>query len=93
MRGLSQPRLDSTGYSLTEIFRNAGDVFVDNGGMVPKLERHLASRSFEVCPRLRMCLGLAAVERLLSIFRQVSKRSVLFCLQRIFDKISHFEGQ
>jgi hypothetical protein len=37
--------------------------------------------------------GLAPVERLLSIFRQVGKRSVLFCLQRIFDEISHFERQ
>ena len=37
--------------------------------------------------------GLAPVERLLSIFRQVGKRSVLFRLQRIFDEISHFERQ
>jgi hypothetical protein len=37
--------------------------------------------------------SLAPVERLLSIFRQVGKRSFLFCLQRIFDEISHFERQ
>ena len=37
--------------------------------------------------------SLAPVERLLPIFRQVGKRSVLFCLQRIFDEISHFERQ
>lgn len=93
MRGLSQPRLYCTGYSPMEILRNTRDVFVGNGGMVPKLERHLTSRSLEMCPSLRMCHGLAPVERLLSIFRQVGKRSVLFCLQCIFDEISHFEGQ
>ena len=76
-----------------EILWNARDVFVGNGGMVPKLEGHLVSRSLEMCPSLRMRHGLAPVERSLSIFRQVGKRSVLFCLQRIFDEISHFERQ
>jgi len=70
-----------------EILWNARDVFVSNGGVVPKLEGHLASRSLEMCPGLRMRHGLAPVERLLSIFRQVGKRSVLFRLQRIFDEI------
>ena len=93
MRGLSQSRLDGTGYSPMEILWNARDVFVGNGGMVPKLERHLTSRSFEMCPSLRMRQGLAPIERLLSIFRQVGKRSVLFYFQRIFDEISHFERQ
>lgn len=90
---MSQSRLDCTGYSPMEILWNERDVFVGNGGMIPKLEGHLASRSLEMCPRLRMRHGLAPVERLLSIFCQVSKRSVLFCLQRIFDEISHFERQ
>jgi hypothetical protein len=93
VRSVSQPRLDCTGYSPMEISWNTRDVFVSNSGMVSKLEGHLASRSLEVFPRLRMRHGLAPVERLLSIFRQVGKRSVLFCLQRIFDEISHFERQ
>lgn len=37
--------------------------------------------------------GLAPVKRPLSIFCEVSKRSVLFSLQGIFDEISHFERQ
>ena len=41
MRGLSQSRLDCTGYSPMEILWNARDVFIGNGGMVPKLEGHL----------------------------------------------------
>ena len=93
VRSVSQPRLDCTGYSPMEILWNARDVFVGNGGVVPKLEGHLASRSLEMCPGLRMRHGLAPVERLLPIFRQVGKRSVLFRFQRIFDEISHFERQ
>lgn len=93
MRGLSQSRLDGTGYSPMEILWNARDVFIGNGRMIPEFEWQLTSRSFEMCPSLRMRLGVAPVERFLSIFGQVCKRSVLFCLQRIFDEISHFERQ
>jgi len=41
VRSMSQPRLDRTGYSPMEISWNARDVFIGNGGMVPKLEGHL----------------------------------------------------
>jgi len=90
---MSQSRLDGTGYSPMEILWNTRDVFIGNGGMIPKFEEQLTSRSFEMCPSLRMRLGVAPVERFLSIFGQVGKRSVLFCFQRIFDEISHFERQ
>jgi hypothetical protein len=93
VRGLSQSRLDGTGYSPMEILWDARDVFVASGRVVPEFEGHLASRSLEMRPSLRMRQGLASIERLLSIFRQVGKHSVLFCLQRIFDEISHFERQ
>lgn len=70
--GLSQSRLDCTGYSPMEILSNARDVFVGDGGVVPKIEGHLASRSFEMRPGLRMCQCLVPVEGLLSIFRQAA---------------------
>jgi hypothetical protein len=76
-----------------EILWNARDVFIGNGRMIPEFNGQLASRSLEMHPSLRVRQGLASIERLLSIFRQVGKRSVFFCLQRIFDKISHFERQ
>lgn len=91
MRGLSQSRLDRTGYSPMKILWNARNIFASNAGMVPKLEGHLASRSLEMCPSLRMRHGFVAVERPLSIFRQFGKRAVLFCFQCIFDEISYFE--
>ena len=93
MRGLSQPRLDGTGYSPMEILWNARNVFVGDGGVVTKLEGHLASRLPEMRPGLRMHQCLVPVEGLLSIFRQAGKRSVLFCLQRFFDEIPYFERQ
>jgi hypothetical protein len=93
MRGLSQSQLNCSGYSPMKILWNARDISGCNGRMVSKLEGHLASRSLEMCPRLRMRQGFAPIERLLSIFRQVGKRSVLFCLQRIFDEISNLERQ
>jgi hypothetical protein len=41
VRSVSQPQLDGAGYSPMEILWNARDVFVNNGGVIPKLEGHL----------------------------------------------------
>ena len=54
MRGLSQPRFDRARNSPVEILWNAGDVFVDDGGVIAKLKVHPACITHErfCCNRL-----------------------------------------